>query len=386
MEKLQNKTPLVRFPEFKDNWEHKKLDNFLTLSLNPISKPKDKYLSIGIRSHFKGTFQKPSTDPDKNIMDTLYSVKENNLLVNITFAWEGALSIVPKEDEGGLVSHRFPTYIFDETKVSHTFFQYLFFRNKFKHELGIISPGGAGRNRVLNKKDFLKLKCLFPTLPEQKRIAHFFTVLDNKINELKEKKSLLEEYKKGVMQKIFSQELRFRDDDGKEFDDWEEKKLGEVLESISTKKFQIKSTQFQQNGNYRIVDQGQELIAGYSNSKDSIFKNLPVIVFGDHTTILKYIDFEFIVGADGTKLLKNKNNDNLKYLFYNLEFNNVQQEGYKRHFSMLLEVYLQMPCLAEQTKIANFLSKIDEKIKTVNEQIEKSMEYKKGLLQKMYCV
>jgi type I restriction enzyme S subunit len=73
------------------------------------------------------------------------------------------------------------------------------------------------------------------------------------------------------------------------------------------------------------------------------------------------------------------------YLYYNLQFNNVEQEGYKRHFTMLSEIYLQIPSLPEQTKIANFLSALDEKINRTQKQIEQAEVWKKGLLQQMFC-
>ena len=235
------------------------------------------------------------------------------------------------------------------------------------------------------------LKITSPALPEQQKIATFLTAVDKKIQQLSRKKEQLEQYKKGVMQQLFSGKLRFKparpaggDVDGKEYADWEEKKLGEVLKSISTKKYQIKTNEFKVVGKFKVIDQGQKLIAGYSDNEDNVFKDTPVIVFGDHTTILKYIDFDFVVGADGTKLLKNINNNNLKYLFYNLSYNNVSQEGYKRHFTMLSELKLQIPTIAEQKKIADFLSNIDIKIQNTNEQITQMQNFKKGLLQQIF--
>lgn len=113
---------------------------------------------------------------------------------------------------------------------------------------------------------------------------------------------------------------------------------------------------------------------------------MPVIIFGDHTTIIKYIDFEFIVGADGVKILTNKDSsNNLKYLFYNLQQNNVEQEGYKRHFTLLSERYLQIPLEQnEQQKIADCLSALDEQITAEEEALEALKAYKKGLLQQLF--
>lgn len=126
------------------------------------------------------------------------------------------------------------------------------------------------------------------------------------------------------------------------------------------------------------------MVAGYSNNENNVFKDFPVIIFGDHTTILKYIDFEFIIGADGTKLLKGQKGNILKYLYYNLCLNNVKQDGYKRHFSIFSEIYLQLPSVNEQIIIASFLSAIDEKIKIQKEILRQYEKQKKYLLQQMF--
>lgn len=187
------------FPE----WEVKRLGDFLIPTLREIDKPKNKYLAIGIRSHFKGTFQKPDSDPEKIAMDKLYVVKENDLIVNITFAWEGAITIVKREDEGGLVSHRFPTYIFNRSLVIQEYFKHVFFQKRFNLMLELISPGGAGRNRVMSKTDFLILKWNFPTLPEQKKIADFLTAIDKKIELVNCLLEKTKAWKKGLLQQLF---------------------------------------------------------------------------------------------------------------------------------------------------------------------------------------
>ena len=123
-------------------------------------------------------------------------------------------------------------------------------------------------------------------------------------------------------------------------------------------------------------------------SKEQHAKKLgqrPAIVFGDHTTVVKYIDFEFIVGADGTKLLTCMNpEDDLRYFYYNVVQNNVAQEGYKRHFSILKRLVLHVPHPKEQTKIADFLSAIDRRIEAVGTKITETQTFKRGLLQQMF--
>lgn len=197
----------IRFNDDNGNsfpdWQVKPLSELLTLKLREVKKPKGKYLAIGIRSHMKGTFQKPDFDPNSIAMEKLYVVRHNDLIVNITFAWEGAIAIVKAEDDGGLVSHRFPTYTFNKNQAIHEYFRHIILQKRFKYMLDLISPGGAGRNRVLSKKEFLKLKWNMPCVGEQIKIASFLDTLDKKINQVSEQIDQSEQFKKGLLQQMF---------------------------------------------------------------------------------------------------------------------------------------------------------------------------------------
>ena len=184
-------------------WEKIKLESFLIQKIREVLKPNTNYLAIGIRSHCKGTFQRVNSEPDKIGMDKLFVIKKGDLVVNITFAWEGAIAIAKEEDDGGFVSHRFPTYVFNEEKVLGTYFQNVFIQKKFRELLDLISPGGAGRNRVLNKKDFLKLTCDAPCIKEQTKIANLLSAIDDKINFIQKQIEKAEVWKKGLMQQMF---------------------------------------------------------------------------------------------------------------------------------------------------------------------------------------
>lgn len=112
---------------------------------------------------------------------------------------------------------------------SHLEFVVHFFQRTFgKHLLGLASPGGAGRNKTLGQIEFDKLKVLVPEHREQKKIADFLDALDTKIRQFEQKRELLEQYKRGVMQQIFTQKIRFKDKNGKPFPKWEKRKLGEI--------------------------------------------------------------------------------------------------------------------------------------------------------------
>ena len=238
---------------------------------------------------------------------------------------------------------------------------------------------------IINKTTFSNERIRKPERAEQQKIATFLDAVDCKITHIQKKKALLEDYKKGCMQKLFSHELRFKDDDGNDFPDWEEQSVDDLFETVATRPFQILSSQVKNSGQHPVIDQGKSPILGYCNATDRLFTppSHGVIVFGDHTTELKFIDFGFVVGADGVKILKAKESDP-RYLFFALQFFNVVQEGYKRHFSILRRVRLPIPEIPEQQKIADFLSAIDTKIQLATTEIEQAQFFKKGLLQQMF--
>lgn len=228
--------PKLRFPEFRNTpgWSKRPLGEILTPMVRVREKPAVPYSGLGVRSHGRGTFRKELETPKKTSMDRLYEVDCDDLIVNITFAWEGAIAIVRSEDAGALVSHRFPTYQFDQNAVLTDFFRYPILDKQFIYNLGVISPGGAGRNRVLNKADFLKIEVALPKVAEQKKIGDCLGSLDDLIAVEGRKLEALREHKQGLMQQLFPQPgetqplLRFT-----EFCDapnWEQAGLGALLD------------------------------------------------------------------------------------------------------------------------------------------------------------
>ncbi|NCO14917.1 MAG: hypothetical protein GW898_11155 [Thiomicrospira sp.] len=186
------------------------IGSFAKPVVRKVDKPDESYVAVGIRSHFKGTFQRLVEDPRTVNMDSLYRVKENDLIVNITFAWEGAIALVKKEDEECYVSHRFPTYEIKRSKAEPCFIRQLIMSSRMKYDLSNISPGGAGRNRVLNKKDFLKMPIWLPDLETQKNIGEYLGAIDNEIDLLKQLAEKYKTQKRGLMQKMLTGEWRVK--------------------------------------------------------------------------------------------------------------------------------------------------------------------------------
>ena len=161
------------------------------------------------------------------------------------------------------------------------------------------------------------------------------------------------------------------------------KKLGEVLEKNGVIPAKIKRDDYRQNGKYPVVDQGENLIAGYIDDEQKLYRgDLPVVVFGDHTRILKYVDFPFAFGADGTKILRPQEILLPKFFYYVLVFNPIENQGYKRHFSLLTQVKIPLPPLEVQKQIVERLDKIAEAQKLNGGLIQKTDELFQSLLHK----
>ncbi len=384
--------PKYRFPEFRDTgeWQKMSLGSFLTPVTRSRTKPSKIYTGLGLRSHGRGTFLKEQENPAKNAMDVLYEVKREDLIVNITFAWEGAIAIAGSSDDGALVSHRFPTYTFSKERVLPEFFKFKIVDKQFVYKLGLISPGGAGRNRVMNKTDFLKLSVSLPSLPEQQKVADCLDSADALIAAQARKVETLKANKKGLMHQLFPQEgetrPRFRFPGFAGAGDWEESTVNDLIHTITPPK-KLQTSDYQLEGDFPIIDQSQEYICGWTNDGEALVgKGLPVVIFGDHTCALKFVSRPFAQGADGIKIIKTKRGIDIRFLFCALEANPVVQDGYKRHFSALKEKLVSFPDpkSGEQQRIAGCLTSLDELITAETQKLDLIRAHKKGLMQQLF--
>ena len=194
--------PEVRFSGFTAPWEQRKLSEVLTSYTDPVEIPHAGYERLGIRSHAKGTFH--SYVPAGHELQTaqMHKVAAKKFIVNITFGWEHAVAVTDENDAGKLVSHRFPQFSLSD-KLDSKFLKFIILDDNFRHHLWLASPGGAGRNRVLNINEMLQYEIRIPRVSEQRKIANALINLDTLITLHKDKLEKLKHLKQSMLQKMF---------------------------------------------------------------------------------------------------------------------------------------------------------------------------------------
>ncbi len=234
--------------------------------------------------------------------------------------------------------------------------------------------GTTGRQR-LSKETLIKLEIPLPPLPEQRAIAHILQTIQEAKAARQREIELERERKAALMDHLFSygtkDEPRNQTEIGEIPESWTIQPFEDCLKKIRSKKMSsILQKDYQESGEFPIIDQGATFISGWTNSTECvIFDHLPVVIFGDHTRIFKYVDFPFAIGADGTKLLY-ANDDVLdtRFLYYALLNLKIPDKGYNRHYKYLREFSIAHPPLSEQRAISHVLQAIDKKIAALEEE------------------
>lgn len=394
--------PKLRFPEFKDLWNNHKIEDvFDRVGTSVDLDDTLTYREIGIRSHGKGIFHKEETTASEIGNKRIFWVEPNCFVVNIVFAWERAVAKTTDAESGMIASHRFPMYKPKKDVVDLDYITEYFITKRGQNVLTLASPGGAGRNKTLGQKEFAKSVVKLPSLPEQQKIADFLSTIDTVIEKQKATVEAWEERKKGVMQKLFSQEVRFKADDGSEFLDWEEKKLKNILkeykevsvkdgtyEHVSLTKEGVvpKSERYERDflvkdsdKKYRVTHLG-DICYNPANLKFGVICRNK---YGDGIFSPIYVTFRVMndVIPEFVEMLVTRQD----FIQYALRY---QQGTVYERMSVspedLLSIKVFIPCLAEQQKIADCLSALDDVIEKQKATLAAWEEMKKGLLQQMF--
>ncbi|EXR19068.1 type I restriction modification DNA specificity domain protein [Acinetobacter baumannii 1295549] len=280
----------------------------------------------------------------------------------------------------------------------------------------VLASAIGSTQKALTIANLNKLIFNFPSNEEQTKIATFLSAVDEKISQLTQKHELLSQYKQGMMQKLFSQQIRFKADDGSEFGEWENKTLSKfIIKHIGGAS--LKPSDFVEQSEYEVIPKKAIVPNGYlnldkdnptycsedffkANLKNTVDNTYLVTVLRDLVPsgpsigyIVKYMEnTQYILaqGVYGFKLKEELNKDFLIHFSntkaYRLVMQSIMVGSTQVHIRNqdFFGIEIPVPCLAEQTKIANFLSAIDQKIEVVTQQIEQAKQWKKGLLQQMF--
>lgn len=388
-----SKTPKLRFKEFSGDWEEKKLGNYL-IQYTDITTVNNQYppLTSSRRGIFlqEEYFNKQVASKD----NTGYNIVPRNYFTyrhmsDDSIFYFNINSIV----DYGIVSTLYPVFTTDKSKLNSNYLkEYLNESDRFRKYSVLQKQGGSRTYMYFSKlKEFMMP---IPKIEEQEKIASFFSLIDDKISLQGEKVEALKDYKRGMMQKIFSRELRFKDDDGRDYPEWEEKKLGDIAN--------ITMGQSPSSSCYNEEYIGLPLIQGNADVKDR--KTEPRVYTSEITKTCDIGDIIMSVRAPvgaismslhnacigrGVCSIKPKYSVEYVYQFllkYESKWSQVSQGSTFESVNSndIKSLKIPFPNLDEQKKIGSFLGNIDNKIEKEQEKLDYLNDYKKGLLQQMF--
>lgn len=405
-EEVKN-VPMLRFPGFEGEWIEKKLRDITKINQGLQIAISDRYTEDVEGGHFYITneFIKEGSQKKyfiKNPPKSVLCVDEDLLMTRT-----GNTGIVVTGVNGAFHNNFFKIK-FDKEQLTRWFLYYLL--TSHKTQVKILKLAGASTIPDLNHGDFYRIALKFPSLLEQQKIATFLSAIDDKIQQLSKKKALLEKFKKGVMQQIFSQKIRFKDETGQDFLEWEETTLGNFLSF----KNGINADKQKYGTGVKFINV-LDIINNRFITYDNILGSVEISQMEFEKNEIRYGDIVFQrssetreeVGQSNVYLDKNKSvtfggfvirgraikEYHPLFMNYLLKTARVRKEitsksGGSTRYNIgqesLKEVNVLLPCISEQKVIADFISAIDDKITLVTKQFEQAQQFKKGLLQQMF--
>ena len=372
------KIPKIRFSRFSEEWKEEKLSNVCKVNPNSGILP-EKFIYIDLESVENGLLLKenyidlsdaPSRAQRQLIKDdilfqTVRPYQKNNFYfdkIDTEFKYvasTGYAQLRANED-------------------SKFLYQYLHTQNFVNN---VLEKCTGTSYPAINSSDLSKIIIYKPSLEEQQKIGDFFTLLDKRIEQQEQKIALLKDYKKAMMQKIFSQKIRFKDDNGNDYPDWEEKKLGKICRVKSS---QLTNNVVEEIGKYPVY--GANSIVGYTENYE-VNKYVSIVKDGAGVGRIAFINnkssvlgtLQYLIGIEITT-------EFLYVLLSNVNFKLYQTGTTIPHiyFKDYSKMIIDIPCQLEQEKISSFLFAMDLNLENQEAILNNLKEQKQGLLRKMF--
>lgn len=246
-----------------------------------------------------------------------------------------------------------------------------------------LKPSAGSAQIVVNLADLNKLEIPLPGLDEQRQIAEVLAGVDCLIVSLERVIAKKCSIKQGMMQELLTGRTRLRGFSG----EWSSERFDDVACAVNTRGSQVDARDYERSGQLAVVDQSKAPIAGYTNKSVPAVQPLAdgVLVFGDHTCVVKFVDYPFVVGADGTKVVRSRNSGSvlIRFIAYSLELEPIEPSGYNRHFSKLRERTFIIPPREEQAEIVCVLANADAEIEALERRLEAARAIKRGMMQEL---
>lgn len=390
--------PKLRFKEFTDEWTFTTLKD-VAIKVNRIEANNSPIMMISAEKGFILQSQKYSKDMTGDSLKKYITLYKNELAYN-----HGASKLRPYGSVFMLLEDKaripFVYHCFKIINGYNKFYSYYLNRYSFGKLLKPLISSTARMDGLLNISfdNYFSIKFKIPQLKEQEKIANLLTTVDKKITNLENIITSLENQKKGLLQQIFSQKLRFKDKNGNNYPNWEKKKLGELIiiktgisptyildENGSIPYFKVEqlnnSNKYQINTPYKTKN-NKKLIP----PKSIIFPKRGISILSNKIRILS--QYSLIDTNIMALIIKNDSisNEFLYYFLLNEDLSKIADTtSIPQINNKHIEPYvIYLPCLEEQTKIADFLSAFDRKLDNQKAQLEHWKQIKKGLLQQMF--
>lgn len=393
MNKKKEIVPKLRFPEFsKSYWGITRL-NVLADKITERNKD-DSIKRVFTNSATEGVIDQEEyfdrNIANKNNLTNYFVVEKGDYVYNPRISTTAPVGPISKNKLGiGVMS---PLYtVFRFRNKENDFYEHFFLTNLWHVYIKNLSNTGARHDRItISVDNFMKMPLPYASPEEQQKIADCLSSIDDLIDAESRKLKALEKYKKGLMQKLFPAEGKtlpeWRFPAFQRCKKWEICTIKDRFTTITPPR-KIPKSEYKNSGKYPIADQSQKYIAGWTDDETAIVSyRLPLIVFGDHTCVLKIMSQPFAQGADGIKILLADYKLYEKFAYYYLKNIPLNPNGYQRHYSTLKEFVIKFPDKnsGEQQKIADCLSEIDTMITEQSNKVEQLKAHKKGLMQGLF--
>ena len=383
---MERNVPKLRFKGFNDELKKEKFQNLVTLQRGSSPRPIIKYITtsedgvnwikIGDVSTGKTFIDKTAEKITKEGAEKSRKVQVGDLILSnsMSFGRPYIMKIDGYIHDGWFVLKNY------QKNFNREYLCQLLTSPIIQKQYKRLAAGGVVNN--ISSELVNAVIVNVPSLQEQERIANFLTKVDKIIEKQDEKVKNLEKYKKGMMQKIFSQDIRFKDENGDEYPEWEEAKLSQYINAISSGKTKIKSDE----GIYKVY--GSTGVIGYSNNFDYFGEYVLIARVGANAGIINRINEKCGI-SDNTLVIECSDKMNYVFLEYMLRSYNLSKLIFGSGQPLVTggqikNIEMNLPILEEQIKIAGFLSSVDNIVKKEEEKLEKLKEWKKGLLQQMF--